>query len=408
VATPSRHPTRRGTDLAWVSLLHVWNDGLTAGLTVLLPFIAADLHLGYARAGLLRTAHILAMSGAQIPLAALAGRAGERAVLGLGLAWFGGACAALGAAATFAIALGWVAAAGIGAGAYHPIATNRIARVADPRGRGRAVGALNVAGDIGKFSLPAAAGILATLVGWRAGIASLGGLGAAVGLAYLWAHRHPGGDPQPSTEEPDRTRGASTWWGIHRPRAFAVMTAIGVIDQGTRSAALTFLPFLLVARGFGKAEVGGLFAVMTLGGATGKFVCGWLTDLIGDRPVILTTEAVTAAGVIGLLWPHGAAVFAVYLTALGIVLNGTSSVLYAGVAALVDQVRGQRAYGVFYTITFLGSAIAPAAYGVIADRSGLAAVFWTLGLVTITILPLALLLPRHDFPAAAPIAPGGA
>ncbi|HKV45626.1 MAG TPA: MFS transporter, partial [bacterium] len=336
------------------------------------------------------------------------GRAGERAVLGGGLAWFGGACAGLGAAVTFTLALAWVAVAGVGAGAYHPIATNRIARLADPRRRGRAVGALNVAGDIGKFALPAAAGGLATLTGWRESIAILGTLGVAVGVAYLWAHRRPtGADPGASTAATDRATDASTWWGIRRPRAFAVMTSIGVIDQGTRSAALTFLPFLLVARGYGKAEVGGLFAVMTLGGAAGKFACGWLTDLIGDRPVIIATEVVTAAGTIGLLWLHGAAVFAVYLIGLGVVLNGTSSVLYAGVANLVDQARGQRGYGAFYTVTFLGSAIAPAAYGVLADRAGLAAVFWGLGLVTLTILPLALLLPGRGRSAAGRIAPSG-
>src|SRR5207245_8030044 len=98
------------------------------------------------------------------------------------------------------------------------------------------------------------------------------------------------------------TTGATTWWGIRRPGPFAVMTAIGVLDQGIRSAALTFLPFLLVARGFGKAEVGGLFALVTLGGAAGKFACGWLTDLIGARLVIVTTEVLTAAGTLGVLW----------------------------------------------------------------------------------------------------------
>ncbi len=89
---------RPAAELAWASLLHLWNDGLTAALT-LLPFVAADLRLGYAQAALLRTAHLVAPNAAQIPLAALtvtqiplaalSGAVDEADILGGGLAWFG-------------------------------------------------------------------------------------------------------------------------------------------------------------------------------------------------------------------------------------------------------------------------------------------------------------------------------
>lgn len=81
--------------LGWRSLPHVWNDGLTAALAALRPFIARDLRLGCAHAAVVRTAHLIALSGAQIPLAALAGRLGEGTVLGGGLVWLGAAVALL-------------------------------------------------------------------------------------------------------------------------------------------------------------------------------------------------------------------------------------------------------------------------------------------------------------------------
>lgn len=81
--------TSPAAELAWASLLHFWNDGLTAALTLLLPFIAIDLHLGYAQAAFLRTAHLLALSGAQLPIAALTSSAWETVALGGSLAWFG-------------------------------------------------------------------------------------------------------------------------------------------------------------------------------------------------------------------------------------------------------------------------------------------------------------------------------
>ncbi len=391
--------TRLGGELAWASLLHVWNDGLTAALTVLLPFVAADLHLGYAQAALLRTAHLTALTVTQIPLTALSGAVGETGILGGGLVWFGAAYLALGLALTFGAALVWVTVAGAGAGAYHPVATNRIARLAEPRRRGRAVGTLNFSGDIGKVALVAAAGGLATVAGWRQSLGSLGGLGVLVGSAYLWTHRRrpqTPSAPDPRAAGPESPRRPDTWWGIHRPWPFAVLSLIGGIDGAVRSAMLTFLPFLLVARGFGKAEVGGLFALLVIGGAAGKYVCGWLTDLLGQRLVIVATEIVMAAGAVGVLWVRGGAAFAVYLVALGVVLNGTSSVIYTGIAAFVDQSRGSRGYGLFYTGAFSGSALAPAAFGALADRGGLPAVFWGLGLVTLLIPVFAAVLPHED------------
>lgn len=384
------------TELAWASLLHFWNDGLTAALTLLLPYIAVDLHLGYAQAASLRTAHLLVLSAAQIPIAAFASAAREIAALGGSLTWFGASYIGLGAAMTFVGALIWVAVAGAGAGTYHPVATNRIAHIADPRSRGRALGTLNFSGDVGKFLLPAVAGAIAGLAGWRWSLGLLGCVAALVGIAYVVARRaRTVRIPlrEDGTQERKLVHTPTAHWGIQHPWPFALTTAIGVIDNSVRSAVLTFLPFLLVARGFGKAEVGGLFALMLIGGGIGKFVCGWLTDVVGQRLVIIVTEILMAAGTVGLLWVEGAAPLAIYLVGLGVALNGTSSAVLAGVADTVDHSPGSRGYSVYFTGIFAGGAIVPAVYGVLADHGGLPAVFWGLGLLTLFVPLLAILLP---------------
>lgn len=387
------HPAR---ELAWASLLHFWNDGLTAALTLLLPFIAIDLHLGYAQAALLRTAHLIALSGAQLPIAALTSSAWEPVVLGGSLAWFGLSYVALGAAMTFAGALTWVVIAGAGAGTYHPVATNRVAHLADAPSRGRALGTLNFSGDVGKFLLPAVAGAVGSLAGWRWSLGLLGGLAALVGIAYALARRAGAGGTaliRDATSEGKAWQLPPAHWGIRLPRPFALITAIGVIDNSVRSAVLTFLPFLLVARGFGKAEVGGLFALMLIGGAGGKFACGWLTDVVGGRLVIIVTEILMAVGTVALLYVGGEATLAIYLVGLGAALNGTSSAVLAGVAETVDRSPGSRGYGLYFTGIFAGGAIAPAVFGVVADRGGLSAVFWELGLLTLLVPVLGFLLP---------------
>ena len=81
------HASRR--HLWWCNALHVINDGYIASLSLLLPFIAADLNLTYTQSGLLKTASQGAISAAQIPAGLLAERYGEVLLLGLGTAWFG-------------------------------------------------------------------------------------------------------------------------------------------------------------------------------------------------------------------------------------------------------------------------------------------------------------------------------
>ena len=55
------------THLSWCSLLHVFNDGCLASLSLLLPFLAADLGLSYTQSGLVKTTCSVAISAAQIP-----------------------------------------------------------------------------------------------------------------------------------------------------------------------------------------------------------------------------------------------------------------------------------------------------------------------------------------------------
>jgi FSR family fosmidomycin resistance protein-like MFS transporter len=223
-------------------------------MSVLLPSIAAELQLTYTQAAALLSASAVAIGAAQIPLAALSAGGAEVPLLGGGLVWFGMFSAGLGLVTSFALAMVCTAAAGIGGGAYHPIATNRVAQLSRAGGVGGAIGTLNFAGDVGKFLLPAAAGAMAAIAGWRMSLVVLGGLAAATGVAYLWSrraatalerHRHISSRSRPI--------GQRNWWGIVRPGPFVLLSIMSILDSEIRSATLTFLPFLLTTHGFGKA-----------------------------------------------------------------------------------------------------------------------------------------------------------
>ena len=136
------------------------------------------------------------------------------------------------------------------------------------------------------------------------------------------------------------------------------------------------------------------FALLFAAGAAGKFFCGPLSDRYGSVAAIVVTELVTALSLLAAVVAPGAWLLVVLLP-LGFVLNGTSSVLYAAVAGLVDVARRARGYGLYYTCTQLATAVAPLLYGILADRAGLGPTFVVLAAVTGLIVPLTLILARE-------------
>jgi MFS transporter, FSR family, fosmidomycin resistance protein len=151
-----------------------------------------------------------------------------------------------------------------------------------------------------------------------------------------------------------------------------------------------------VSRGVGSAEIGLLFGVVFAGGAAGKFICGVVGDRVGAFGVVLVTEVFTACALVGFLWAPATLEVAVVLAAiLGFGLNGTSSVLYAAVAALVPDGKRGSGYGIYYTGTQLAASGAALAYGIVADHFGLQWTFLAMAALTLGIVPLAAPIRRY-------------
>src|ERR1700737_3201610 len=185
---------------------------------------------------------------------------------------------------------------------------------------------------------------------------------------------------------------AADWTKLLR-NGFPLLLAIGVIDSATRMGFLTFLPFLLRAKGAGLPEIGVALTLVFAGGAAGKLVCGFLGARLGVLPTVLITEGATAAGILALLpLPIGAAM--ALLPIIGVALNGTSSVLHGTVPDLVTAERREGAFGVFYTGTIGAGALSPALYGLFSDAIGVPAAMLLVAAVVLLTLPLAWQLRR--------------
>ena len=381
---------RAGAVLATIAATHFIHDGFADIVYILLPLWAAEFSLSFAQVGIIRSAYSGGMAAFQIPAGLLAERTGERGVLVVGTIVTAAGFLLAGLAGGFLSLLLILLAAGLGSGVQHPLASSIVSKAYETGRRRVALGTYNFSGDLGKVAVPATVALIATAIGWRtaAGIYGAIGLTAAFVIWALLSRLDVGTRPTPREAAAVAT---GSGWGIRDARGFRALTLIGMIDNGTRSPFLTFLPFVLLAKGSTMAGVGGAMALLFAGGAVGKFVCGLMAERVGIVRAVIVTEAATTCGILAVL-ASPLHVAYIVLVPLGIALNGTSSVLYGTVAELVTPERRSRAYGLYYTLTIATSALAPTLYGVLSDAVGVPATLTVVGLMVLVTIPLCLLL----------------
>jgi FSR family fosmidomycin resistance protein-like MFS transporter len=379
-------------------LFHVYHDSIADGLAVLLPFWQAAFNLSLAQVGLVITCFESATALFQVPAGFLGERYGERRLLTLGTL-LSATCFILVATAGNVVALcALLVVGGLGASVQHPLAAAMISKAYARDNQRIVLGTYNFTGDMGKFLFPAVAAVVLIFTDWRSLCMGYGvfGLVLAIGLYLLLSQR-----PDDTVEtETEATKIKSRGWGIEKKQAFAILSGIGFVDTAVRASLIVFLPFLLIGKGMPMEKTGLALALLFIGGALGKFLCGLLAERIGVIPSIFITEAITALGIFYLYAaPLSAAL--PFLPFLGIALNGTSSVLYGTVAEFVAPSRVPRAFGLFYTVIISASAVAPPVFGMLSDTKGIPFTVVVIAFTALVTLPLALLLSnemRKDSP----------
>lgn len=381
---------RRAASIAAVT--HALHDGYTDMITVMLPLWQTEFGLDYAALGVLRSVYVGTMACLQIPIGVVSERFGAAAVLAIGTAVAGlGYCVA-GTSSGFVMLLAALFIGGLGSSTQHPIASALVARAfAGPRTL-TALGTYNFAGDLGKMTLPATLSLMLFVMAWRPALAILGCLGlvlAAIIFVVMPRYDHDGSGRQRTEEQ---------MLQIATPQRFAfpVLVLIGVIDSATRMGFLLFLPFVLTHKGAGVQTVGFALTLVFAGGALGKLACTFIGARIGVIGTVWLTEGLTAAAILALApLPLGGALC--LLPLIGVMLNGTSSVLYGSVPSLVMPEWRTRALSIFYTGTIGSGAVAPTLYGLVGDAFGVWTALTAVAAVVLLALPLSACL-RSSLP----------
>lgn len=371
---------------------HFVHDGIADALYVLLPVWAQAFGLSYVQVGTLRMAYSAAMACLQLPAGMLAERVGQRMLLAAGSVLAGFGFMALAASQSYVALGGLILLTGVGSAVQHPIASTLISRAYPPASRRAALGVYNFVGDVGKMVVAVAMGLGIAALGWHSSVVLYGLVVAAVGIGTLivlggWTKRTAASAaPRPQT--------ASPGWGFTDTRGFALLGAIQVVDSACRTGLLTFLPFLLIGKGANVASIGFALALVFIGGAAGKLVCGLVAERVGILRTVILTEVATGA-LVALVVAMPLSWAMVLLVPLGIALNGTSSVLYGTVAEFVREDRQSRSFGLFYTLGSAAGATAPLIFGAVGDVAGVPPALLVIAGLAIVTVPIALALGPH-------------
>jgi MFS transporter, FSR family, fosmidomycin resistance protein len=372
--------------LAVAGVNHALHDGYTDLIYVLLPVWQTEFALSYGLLALLRGLYSGTMAGLQIPVGRLAERIDGKILLMLGTA-----VSALGY--VFAglsggvIGLGLaLAVSGAGSSTQHPLASAAVSRAYGNAARGP-LGIYNFSGDLGKAAIPALTSVLLVIMSWRHTLFLVAAMGLVVAAAVALSMPRIGIGPA-------KKMAATSSTAVGSRGGFHWLLAIGILDSAVRMGFLMFLPFLLRDKGASLPTSGFALALVFVGGAAGKFTCGWLGERIGTTRTVLLTEGGTAALILAALALPLLPTM-LLLPLLGVMLNGTSSVLYGTVPELTPPHRTERAFALFYTGTIGSGALAPVLYGVLGDTLGRTIATATTAATALAICPLVIALARH-------------
>lgn len=385
---------RRKTVLGASCATHAIQDGLSAAVYVLLPILAQAFGLSYSQIGLFKGIKSLAQGLLELPSGLASERFGERALLVFGLALAGIGYLYLSIAGSANVVLFSLLVVGIGGAFQHAPASALVSRAHLTGGRRGALGLYNSSGDAGKllftggFSLFIAAGLT-----WPT-VTFVYGACAIVGAACVYVTLGSAGAAKPRLPKSDADGTTDTvvaGWGILDRRGFSALLAAVFLDGMVQAGALTFVAFVMVAKGLPLAIATLAAVALLIGGMCGKAACGFLAERIGVRTAFTIVQALTALGLFAVLIAPSVLAF-ILLPFVGVVLQGSTSITYGMVDDLVHPDRTPRGYALVYAASSFAGVAGPLGFGLVADSTEIgAAIMAMVAVAALAILPGVLL-----------------
>ncbi len=369
-----------------LTLVHFTGDFYSAFTTPLFPAFMDKLNLSLAQVGMIAGVNRFLAFIVQPVAGYLADRYQGRAIILGGLFMAVVFIPLAGIAGSYWMLMLFIAIGSVGSSLFHPCVAGMIPLYSGSR-KGFCMSVFNTGGTlafaVGPFfitAVVAARGLDAMPATMVIGLAA---------LAYLWF-----AVPSPKSEGMAslglmgtlKKQFGSVWKSIFL--IWLVMVLRAVVGQSF----MTFMPVLLVDRGYSLVSGGLMITLFTLAGTVSGLLAGYLADRAGSRPIFLTAHLLMTPALLAMLFLPGSWIFGGVFVAgffvlatlpLGVTL---AQELAPGGRSMVSSLMMGLAYG-------LGGAAAPV-IGRLADLYSVASVLWAVSFIPLVTVPLILMFPR--------------
>jgi FSR family fosmidomycin resistance protein-like MFS transporter len=383
---------RRGITL--LAIGHVFNDINQGAVPALLPFLAVERGLSYlAASGIVLAATVI--SAIIQPLLGLySDQHPIPWLMPLGMLLGGLGIALAGVAPAYWMIIACVVVSGAGVASFHP-ESYRFANYVSGQQRATGMSMFTVGGNIG-FALGPLCITAAVVTSGLAGTLVI--MVPAVLMAGVLLHdlpRFAAFRPLRSEHHAITSPNVTTW------SAFFRLTSVIIFRSMLYYGLLTFVPlYLIQVRHASIATANSALTLLSIAGAVGALITGYVADRIGQKPILLGSLAAIAPLLFGFLHTSGS------LALICLALTGVAIVSSFTVAVVMGQAYAAAHIGLGSGITTglaigLGGMSTPV-FGRIADHYGITFVLYILSVLPMIAAGVALTLPKI---AKAQIAP---
>ncbi len=351
-------------------------------------FVQKDLGLSFTELGTVASVFSFAWAIAAFGISRISDMVNNRKLLLIVATVAFSLCSVMtGLATSFALLIGARILMGIAEGGVMPISHAIVASEVEPKYRGLAQGVAQNLGSnfFGSFVAPVVLVGLALKYGWQNTfyIAALPGLVCAALIWFFVQEPERAPAAAAATNKPTFGASLSNWikaiFEALKVRNIQVCVVMGIVLVAYLVICWVFMQsFLTRVRGYTDTEAAWLMGMLGISATIGSFAIAGLSDMIGRRPVMITTSLLGIILPLGALYYQGPYVGMAAIFFIGWSLNGIFPLFMATVPSeSVPPAMAATVFGLCMgSCEILGGAAGPPIGGLLADNYGLSAPLW--------------------------------
>lgn len=353
---------------------HAVNHFQNQMMTMLYPYIMADLGIGYTAVGVLSAICSVLNSVCQGAYGFLTPFFSRCKLLGLGNLGIALGTLMSGLAPSYPALIAARGVASIGSSAQHPVGYSILSSYF-PKSRGAVMALNNSISNVGTLVATPLATALLLVMGWRQIFFVVAIASVVMGLVYFFFHDY--GVPSRSGSGRSRlVQGLGSYRRVLKNRNMMLIACVFMVGGAGRDGGVNqiyFAPHLANDFGYSKLTIGVLITAISLGSIVGPILFGWLSDRFSRVRVLQVSLALSCVATlwVGHLGPGEVLLF-VSLLLYSAFTSSRGTQTQAIVADAASDEDRDAAFSLYFLLGFLSQPFWVLVTGFLMDNAGFA------------------------------------